>query len=243
MNLVINLLQIFSFSLLLTGKVIALEVPKLTGPIVDQANLLSIKERTFLESYLRSYKEKSGHQLQVLIIKSLEGDSIERFSIAVTDQWKLGKEESDDGALFLISLEDRLTRIEVGQGLEGSLTDFNTRKILLALKPYFRNQEFGSGIFFVLGEMTKYIDGQIFKGTSSDSGKYRAKKKNKKKDLVVFFLQFFLIGGFILLSRYSRYGGHSYYGGGGFGGGGGSFGGGWSGGGGGFSGGGSSGSW
>lgn len=245
MKLAILLLLTFSF-LFHSKLTLALEVPQLTGPVVDQANLLAAKEQRFLADYIRAYKTTSGNQLQVLIIKSLEGDNLERFSIAVTDKWQLGGKAEDNGALFLVSVEDRLTRIEVGQGLEGVLTDFTTRKILNNLKPYYQNNEFATGTFFVLAEITKAIDGQIFQPKGSKSAQYAPNKK-KKRSLLLFFLQFILFGGFIFLSRFSRYGRHSHYGVGGFGGGysggGGFSGGGWSGGGGGFSGGGSSSSW
>ena len=99
----------------------ALEVPRLRGPVVDKARLLSHAEKRALAGKLRGiHANGAGPQIQILIIPSLEGEVIENFSIKVVDQWKLGDEKRDDGLLFLIALKDQKMRIEVDSWSQGA---------------------------------------------------------------------------------------------------------------------------
>ncbi|MBY0412581.1 MAG: TPM domain-containing protein, partial [Bdellovibrionales bacterium] len=116
------------FFLAFTSSVFALEVPSLTGPVVDEAQFLSRDTHVAIENALRNFYQSEGIQFQVLIIDKLVDESIEGYSIKVVDEWKLGKKGEDKAALFLIALDDRKMRIEVGRGLEGTLTDLTTRR-------------------------------------------------------------------------------------------------------------------
>lgn len=220
---------IFTFQLSLIAK----DVPTLTGPVVDQANLFSSSFEQKLGQILQQYKNNTGAQLQVLTIESLEDESLESYSIKVTDRWKLGDASKDNGLLFLISKADRKMRIEVGRGLEGEITDILAGRIIEQAKPYFRQQRYEDGTFFIMNTIVKLIGGEIKASTIS--------KKSRKKGLPFWIVIIFLI---FIFGRSRRNRSHwIYYSGGGSNWGGGSSGGGWSGGGGGFSGGGSSGSW
>src|SRR5690606_31413178 len=80
-------------------------IPALTGPVVDQANVLDrASEQRMVDIIRRLYRAGSGPQLQVLTVPSLDGESIEGYSIKVVDQWKLGHETRDDGVLFLLAV-------------------------------------------------------------------------------------------------------------------------------------------
>ena len=132
-----NISHWLKYSLLffvITFKAMALEVPALSGPVVDEANFLSASATASIESALQSLFQKEGIQFQVLIVDKLGDESIEGYSIKVVDQWKIGKKGEDRAALFLISLSDRKMRIEVGRGLEGNLTDLTTNRILDEVK-------------------------------------------------------------------------------------------------------------
>ena len=223
----------------------ALEVPALTGAVVDEAKFLSPSANTSIESALRTLYQTEGIQFQVLIVDKLGDESIEGYSIQVVDQWKIGKKGEDRAALFLISLSDRKMRIEVGRGLEGNLTDLTTNRILDEVKPYFQKNDYDNGVALGLALMAQA------EGKKLDfQGKIRPRHKRKSGSasmvifaifgLIFFFQMFFPNGGG------TGRGGRGGFGGGGFGGGGfggGSGGGSWGGGGGGFSGGGSSGNW
>lgn len=227
------------FFLLFSFSLYAREVPVLSGPVVDEANLLSNSTKNSLESLLYRYKSDTSNQVQILIIDSLEGDAIENFSIQVTDKWKLGDEKKDNGVLFLIAVKDRKMRIEVGQGLEGDLPDVLAGRIIEALKPYFKSGNFDEGIYLGTELIVKSLKGD----TTAIPAPARKQKRLSLIHLflIILFMLWIMINKFFSFLPIAGGRGYSSRGGGfgGFGGGGG----GWSGGGGGFSGGGSSGSW
>jgi uncharacterized protein len=227
----------------------ALEVPALTGPVVDQARFLSAPALETISNALHQLLQSKGIQFQVLIINKLKDESLEGYSIKVVDAWKIGKKGDDRAALFLIVADDHKMRIEVGRGLEGTLTDLKTRRILEEVKPLFKKNDNDNGVALGLALMGRTIGNELtFKGGQVSPRHHRKTVSSSLLILVLFgfiiFLQYvFPNGG----GRNGRGGFGGGFGGGGFGGGGfgggGSSGGGWSGGGGGFSGGGSSGDW
>lgn len=230
---------------LVSFRVHALEVPALTGPVVDEAQFLSRDASRAIESALRNLYQTEGIQFQVLIIDKLVDETIEGYAIKVVDEWKLGKKGDDRAALFIIALDDRKMRIEVGRGLEGELTDITTGRIIEEVKPFFKKNDFDNGVALGLALMAQAEGKKLdFQGQV----KPRHHRKGGSASLVlfaifglIFFLQFFFPnsrGGRGGMGGFGGFGG-----GGGWGGGSGGGGGSWGGGGGGFSGGGSSGSW
>jgi uncharacterized protein len=230
-------------------------VPPLTGPVVDQAGLLSRAEARRLEQLSRAAREGGGGQavqLQFLLVPSLEGDAIEEFSIRVAEAWRLGTKGRDEGVLVVVARDDRKVRIEVGGGLEGQLTDAQSSRIIRGvLTPAFRAGRYGDGLYDA-GLQILAATGAL---PPEAARRQAARPSHGARFGGLGFLALFV--GFIVLralffgfsSRRRRGfwgGGGPFIGGGGLGGGwgrGGGGGGGWSGGGGGFSGGGSSGSW
>ncbi len=96
-------------------------VPPLTERVVDQADILSPVTEEILTALLAAHEEATSNQVAVLTISSLEGETIEAYSIRVAETWALGAAENDNGVLLLVALNDREMRIEVGLGLEGEL--------------------------------------------------------------------------------------------------------------------------
>ncbi|HVS66423.1 MAG TPA: TPM domain-containing protein [Thermoanaerobaculia bacterium] len=139
----------------------ALEVPFLGGRVNDLAGMLDAGERDRLEQALASFEEETGSQVVVLTVPSLEGDSLEDFSIRVVETWQLGREGVDDGALLLIAEAERRMRIETGYGLEGVLTDAASRRILdRVITPRFRAGDFAGGIEAGVDAMLSVIRGE-----------------------------------------------------------------------------------
>jgi uncharacterized protein len=138
-----------------------LQVPFLSGRVNDLANMIPGDARQRIEQKLAAFEQKTGAQVAVLTIPSLEGEPIEDFSLRVVEAWKLGKKGKDNGVLFLISKQDRRMRIEVGYGLEGDLTDLETSRIMdNVVAPYFRNGDFGGGIEKGVDSILASLEGQ-----------------------------------------------------------------------------------
>lgn len=125
----------------------ALEVPPLAGRVNDLAGLLDADEQSALDAQLATLESETGAQVALLMVPSLEGDSLEDFSIRVADAWKLGREGVDDGALLLIARDERQLRLEVGYGLEGAIPDATARRIIDDLiVPHLQQGDFAGGI-------------------------------------------------------------------------------------------------
>jgi uncharacterized protein len=125
----------------------ALEVPPLTGRIVDLARVLPAHESEQLNARLEAHEQQTGNQVAVLILPSLEGESVEEYSHRVATTWKLGRKGTDNGVLLLIALKERKLRIEVGYGLEGTLTDLRSARIIRdAIVPRFKAGDIPAGV-------------------------------------------------------------------------------------------------
>ncbi|GEJ55325.1 TPM domain-containing protein [Anaeromyxobacter diazotrophicus] len=128
----------------------ARDVPALTGPVVDEAGLLSAAETRRLEALCRAaWAQAPEHrvQLQYLIVRSLEGEDVEGFAVRAFQAWKLGEQGKDNGVLVLVSREDRRLRIETGYGNEGALTDAQAGRILRGtITPAFQRGAYGQGL-------------------------------------------------------------------------------------------------
>ncbi|WP_372652845.1 YgcG family protein [Halobacteriovorax sp.] len=238
----LKVIKVLLFSLLITSS-FAKDVPTLR-PVVDQAGLLSQRAVSGLTAALVDIKKQTTNEIAILTVDSLEGESIEEYAIKVTDQWKLGQSKTDNGVLLLVSLKDRKVRIEVGQGLEGSLPDITAGRIIRAMTPYFKKNDYQSGIIVGVSQIVKFTGGEL-RNTPRVSGR----KSNGASSILSLIIIIFIAsvfgrggrGGGVLAGLLigSAMGGRGSSHGGGFGGsGGGGFGGG-----GGFSGGGASGGW
>jgi len=139
----------------------ALEVPPLRGRVNDHAKLLSQERALVLEAQLEKFEQETGHQIAVLTIPSLEGDSLEDFSIRVAETWKIGKKGFDNGAILLIARDDRKLRIEVGYGLEGVMPDAIASRIIReVITPRFRAGDYGGGIEAGVNSILKVTRGE-----------------------------------------------------------------------------------
>ena len=126
---------------------LAADLPALSGRIVDQANLLPAAEREALDTQLADLETKSGIQLVVATVNSLGGQEIEPYANTLFRAWKLGEKAKDNGVLLLVAPNERRVRIEVGYGLEGTLTDALSKVIIAnAITPRFKAVDFVGGI-------------------------------------------------------------------------------------------------
>ncbi len=138
------------FMVFVCSPLFALEVPALSARVNDYAGMLSPAAASTLEARLRDLETTDSTQIVILTVPSLEGDSLESFSIRVAEKWKIGQKKLDNGVILLAARDDRKVRIEVGYGLEGSLTDLISGRIIQdVITPRFREGNYDEG--FVQG--------------------------------------------------------------------------------------------
>jgi len=249
-------LFLFAFLLLAAVPAFALVLPPLSGRVVDEANILDPATRAALTQKLADLEAKTTDQLVVVTLRSLQGTSIEDFGFQLGRGWRIGQQGKNNGVLLIVVPSERKVRIEVGYGLEGTLTDAVSKLIIEnAIIPRFRSNDIPGGVTRGVDDIISVLTGD------AEEWKQRAARRPDPTPpwgtilililaLGVFAMIFIMIVGAMPSHRRRRKSGIVWAPGpwsgssGGFSGGGGfSDGGGFSGGGGSFGGGGASGSW
>ena len=144
------------------------DTPKLDRPIVDQTQTLSDEDITRISAKINEQRAKKSFQIAVLMIPTLgDDDSLEDYSIAVARKWGVGEKKVSNGVLILVAKNDRKMRIEVGNGMEGSLTDARASQIIRnTIAPKFRSGDYAGG---VEAGVKRIIDAAEGKDQSADS--------------------------------------------------------------------------
>lgn len=173
----------FLFLLFFSFNSLSLEVPRLSSPVVDNAGLLSRNVKSALANALVKIKRQTGNEIAVLTIKSLEGETIDGYSIKVVDKWQLGQKDKDNGVLFLIALDDRKMRIEVGQGLEGAIPDITAGRIIREVKTYFKKGDFKSGIIVGVSQIAEKSGAKL-----TNAPRVRNRRSGRGKGSLIFFV-------------------------------------------------------
>jgi uncharacterized protein len=171
-----------------------LEVPALKGRVNDYGNILSAATETQLDQFLQQLEQTDSTQIAVLTIPSLEGESLEGFSLKVVENWQIGQAETDNGALLLVAVGDRKIRIEVGYGLEGTLTDLQAGRIIRnVILPKFKQGNFDQGVIDGVSAMIQTVKGE-YTAPQSRSGK----KQDDPFGLLAMLIFFFFFIGNVL---------------------------------------------
>ena len=130
-----------------------------SADVNDFAGVLQPAERAALEARCRELREKTGAELAVVTIKSLEGGQIDDFAVKLFERWGIGKKGKDNGLLLLVAIDDRKARIEVGYGLEPILPDALAGRILTEqLFPAFKRQRYHDGLLAAVNRIIEIIE-------------------------------------------------------------------------------------
>jgi len=136
-------------------------IPKLEARVTDLTGTLTAGEQADLEQKLRAFEARKGAQVAVLVVATTQPEDIAQYSIRVAEQWKLGRAKPDDGVLVLLAKDDRATRIEVGYGLEGALTDATSNRIIdETMIPLFRQGQYYAGLSAGVEQVMRVVDGE-----------------------------------------------------------------------------------
>jgi uncharacterized protein len=143
------------------------QVPPLRARVTDEIGMLTPDQRQKLEGVLADYEAKTGSQIAVLLVASTEPEAIEQYSIRVADAWKLGRKGVDDGVLLVVAKDNpkalRRLRIEAGRGVQGVLTDAQSKRILEdTIAPHFRQQDWYGGLVAGVGAIATLLNQEKF---------------------------------------------------------------------------------
>jgi len=186
----------------------AVAIPPLRSPVTDLTHTLTQSQSASLEQTLRAFEARKGSQIAVLIVPTVEPESIERYSARVEESWKLGRKGTDDSVILVIAKNDRKLHIEVGYGLEGALPDAIASRIIRdAITPQFKAGEFYLGIVAGVDRILHVIDGEPLPEPSLAE---RARHPGSSVGSLVPILLIVAIGvSTILRSIFGRFGGAS----------------------------------
>ena len=176
----------------------AAEVPPLRSYVNDYASMLSPGMVQQLESELAAFERSDSTQIVVLTIPSLEGEVLEQYSIKVVEKWQIGQKGKDNGALLLVVKNDRKVRIESGRGLEGTLTDLVSGRIIRnEIRPAFKQGDFDTGIARAVGAIMATVRGEY----SAEPSDIREGKKGANP---IFTLLLFVLVASVFLGGISK---------------------------------------
>jgi uncharacterized protein len=164
-------------------------LPKPNPPklVVDAAGILSAAEIATLEKKLVAFDDSSSNQISVVIIPTLDGNALEEYANKLFRAWGIGDAKKNNGVLLLIAVNEKKIRIEVGYGLEGAITDVQSKSIIdNDLQPAFRNKTYYQGIDVAIDHISKAAVGE-YKVVKAK------KSKNPKGSLFLFVIILFVI--------------------------------------------------
>ncbi len=149
------------------------DFPTLSGRVVDEAALMSRKQAHQLTQQLAAFEKRSGIQLVVVSVDSLDGETIEEYGYQLGRHWGIGQQGKNNGVLLLIAQDERKVRIEVGYGLEGALPDAIAANIIQTrILPAFKRGDMVAGVVAGSQSIMKALAGeyQPAEQPKSDSG-------------------------------------------------------------------------
>lgn len=194
--------------ILLSGMVYAADafvpIPPLKQRVTDLTGTLSSAQINNLEQMLRVFEQKKGSQIAVLILPTTKPEEIEQYSIRLAEQWKIGRKKGiDDGVILVVAKNDRSMRLEVGYGLEGVIPDAIAKRIIIeVMAPYFRANDFYTGISTGLTQVMKLIEGEPL---PPPSGSNRSTSADSYENLFIFALIFAVFVGSMLTRMLGRF--------------------------------------
>lgn len=176
----------------------ALDFPALNGRVNDTAGILTSESEQSIEALIIAHEQKSSDQIVVATIPSLEGAALEDYANRLFRFWELGQEELDNGVLLLVAVADRKVRIEVGYGLEGTLTDALSRLVIEnAIVPRFREGDYAAGIIAGTQDIIAVLAGDA--AGVEDRARQALQSANDLETADYFAITFFiLIFGFVI---------------------------------------------
>jgi uncharacterized protein len=170
-------------------------IPALTAHVTDLTGTLDPAQKQTLENELVALEKSKGSQLGVLLVPTTQPEDIAQYSIRVADAWKLGRKNADDGVILIVAKNDHRVRIEVGQGLEGSIPDAAAARIIREyIAPRFRANDYYGGLHDATGALTKLINDEPLPPPLTDDRGSRRGDRVGPALIAAWFVAMFLRG-------------------------------------------------
>jgi uncharacterized protein len=184
----------------------ATPVPKLEKRVTDLAGTLTEPQRDALEAKLADFEKRRGSQVAVLVVPTIGDETIEEFAGRVADTWALGRKGVDDGVLFAIAMKERRMRIHTGRGVQGTLTDALSKRIVSDIVgPRFRNGDFAGGIDAGVDAIMKAVEGEGLPMPTQTPARGKVDSVSSFGDLAIFALFAIPVLGMVLRSMFGRF--------------------------------------
>ena len=133
--------------------------------------MLAAEERQRLETTLAERERTTGVQMAIAIFRSLEGESLEDYSMRLAQQWRIGQKGLDNGLILLVFVQDRKVRVEVGYGLEPTITDVVASQVIRqSIAPRFREGRYGAGLEAAVTAVFERIEAKQSPGRAKPKG-------------------------------------------------------------------------
>jgi len=200
-----------------------------SGRVSDYAGMFSQAVVNEVTGTLENYEKQTTNQIAVATFNSLEGGNLEDFSIKLAEKWKIGQKDKNNGVILVIFKDDHKLRIEVGYGLEPTLTDAKCQGIIQnAIVPNFKAGDYDAGLKAGVSQIIGTLSGKESEQVKDQD------TPNKPSAKMIFIILGILVVVIIIVAIFTFGDGGFFFGGGGSddsddsggGGGGGSFGGG-----------------
>ena len=161
-----------------------------TGYVSDLAGVISPEAKTRLEALCTELEQKTGAQMAIVTVQSLEGESVENYAVDLYKQLGVGSKKDNRGVLLLVAPNDRKYRIEVGYGLEPVINDARAGDAGRAMVPYLRQRDYGKAAEIAAWQLAKYIgdDAGVTLSGQPPMGRIRNRGDDSAKLGVLFLL-------------------------------------------------------
>jgi len=183
-----------------------------TGYVTDLAEVIGADKTTKLEALCTELEQKTGAQMAIVTVRSLDGQSVEYFAVDLFRQLGIGSKKDNRGVLLLVAPNDRKYRIEVGYALEPVINDARAGDAGRAMVPFLRQGDYGGAVETGAWQLARYIADDAHVTLSGQPPARRVRQRDRGAGIGIFWL---IVVMFILFSVIGRFSGRRPGGGGG----------------------------
>ncbi|EJL79031.1 beta-propeller domain-containing protein, methanol dehydrogenase [Polaromonas sp. CF318] len=146
-------------------------VPPYSARVLDTTGTLNTAQVAALNEQILALEADTRAAVVVFMLPTTGEETLEQYATRVFDKWKIGDTARDDGILILVALQDRRMRIEVGQGLEGSVPDVLAGRIIdEQMKPRFRSNDYAGGLEAAIHHIGALVRGDVQPPEAAERG-------------------------------------------------------------------------